>query len=367
MSNALISHEPARTRPVPLLADRARPGAHVVVVQHHTASDEVESLADYIADFLRKNPDLPPGQVLVLAPRRFIGNAIRDALITRGLNATSYFSEDPVQSTGAAEGFALLTLLVNPADRPALRAWLGMGNSSGREPGYRRVRQAAVAANKEPREIVEALATGEDSLPHTDGLLDRWRQLQRRLKELDELTGLELVRAVWPAGDEDSDDIRLMAENIAVTTADPAQILDQLRKEVTQPYLPDSDSDVVRIMSLHKSKGLTASLVVIAGAMAGALPQMDRDLTPAEQEAQLHEARRLFYVAITRATKTLIISAPRLIPFADAMRAQVNVVRTMFSGGQQFAVAAMSPFIGELGGVCPPPVSGTQWRDTEEF
>lgn len=367
MSNSLIAHEPSRTRDVPLQADRARDDASVVAVQHRSLRDEVKTLSDFIAKYLAEHPDLPQGQVLVLTQRRFIGNAIRDALIERGLNSLSYFSEDPVHSTSAAEGMALLTLLVKQNDRTSLRAWLGLASSSGLAGGYARLRGAAQAAGVEPWEMLERIGRGEVRIPYTDALARRFAALSDRLTALAGLDGLPLVRELWPRENRDSDDIRLIAEQIAVASSEPADILEALHQEITQPHLPDSEGDVIRVMSLHKSKGLTASLVVIAGAMAGVLPYVDDDLPLPEQEAKLHEQRRLFYVALTRAKDALVISAPAQVPLSDALRAQVNVVRRRYEGGEAVADVAMSPFLAELGPSCPGTISGEQWRVLEGF
>lgn len=367
MSNALISHEPQRTRLVPLTSDATRPNADVVVVQHRTAADEVAALADFIVKYLDDRPSLPHGQVLVLAPRRFIGNALRDALIDRGLNSMSYFTEDPVQPPSAAEGFALLTLLVDPEDRAALRAWLGMGSASGRTGGYDRLIKEAQAQSLEPSEILRRIDAGSMSVPHTGALVARWRDLTKALGSLAGLTGLDLVRAIWPVENQDCDDIRLTAEAIAVHGGHAATVLEDLRQEITQPTLPDSDGDVIRVMSLHKSKGLTASAVVIAGAMAGAVPHVDYSLPAAERDAQLREQRRLFYVAITRAKDALVISAPLLLPFAQAMKAQVTVVRQAWVNGGKFSVVAMSPFLDELGPECPKAIQTQQWKAAASF
>lgn len=367
MSNSLIANEPARTRQVPLAPQPGRPDASIFVVQHRTLEDEIGTVADFVNDYLNRRPELPAGQVLVLAPRRFIGNRIRDALIARGRNAMSYFTEDPVQAETAAQGMALLTLLVDPLDRPALRAWLGMGSSTGLRGGYQRLVQAAQAAAAEPSEILRQLAAGTLAIPHTAALVARWQSLSNALAPLAGSTSLDLVRAIWPPGDETCDDIRLMAETIAVNVQDPAAILDELRQAITQPYLPDSDGDIIRVMSLHKSKGLTASLVVVAGAMAGALPTIDSSLPAAEQDAQRLEQRRLFYVAITRATDSLVISAPLLVPFAEAMRAQVTVVQRRWIGGEQYSVVAMTPFLGELGAARPATITGESWRANVGF
>ena len=127
---------------------------------------------------------------------------------------------------------------------------------------------------------------------------------------------------------------------------------------MTQPEIPGGQGQVIRVMSLHKSKGLTARVVVIAGCVAGALPTVDRQAPHGEQLRQIEEQRRLFYVAITRTTETLVISGPAQMPFADAM--QMNLVIAPGHGANAILVA--SPFLQELGLQRPPTETGVAWR-----
>ena len=305
---------------------------------------------------------MSPGQVLVLATRRLIGNRIRDALIEHRLNALSYFSEDALEPAAAAEGFCLLTLLVDPADRTALRAWISMGQPNGFAAGYWRLRLAAQERQVELPQAIAAVARGQLRVAYTEGILERWNLLQARLAIFSGLRGLDLVRAIWPLDNEDCADIRLMAENIAIEFPDPRELLETLRQEITQPYLPDSKSDIVRVMSLHKSKGLTARLVVVAGCVAGALPTIDTAESQAIQDFQLEEQRRLFYVAITRPSDTLILSSFTTLPTRDALQNGIHVVRYYRRGGAPFARTAASPFIAELGPSAPTPIDTKTWR-----
>lgn len=362
MSNSLIANEPTRTRAVPLTADPSRANADVMIVQHETLEDEVTGDAAFIDSYLSKHPELPSGQVLVLTPRRFIGNGVRDLLIDRGRNAMSYFTEDPVSTPAAARGMALLTLMVTPSDRSALRAWLGMDSDTGLRGGYRQLIDAAKAGTIEPSEMLARLETGTATASYSEPLVTRWKALNAALAPLSALKGLDLVRAIWPQTDESCDDVRLMAEAIAVKVPDAREILEELRQEITQPYLPDSESDVIRVMSLHKSKGLTAALVVVAGAMAGVLPTIDSKLSRSEQDAQYLEQRRLFYVAITRATDSLLISGHRLVPYAQAKQAGVAIGRSRRIDGESYFLSAMSPFVAELGASCPATKTGGAWR-----
>jgi len=365
LSNALISHDPHTTRPTPLQPSGGGQPADVSVVQHAHLRDEIEGTADYIDKYLHDHPEVAPGRVLVLSPRKFIGNAVKDALIARGRNALSYFNEDAVSSTGAAEGFCLLTLLVNPQDRASLRAWLGLGADDCRKTGAARVRAYCEREDAEFREVMDQLAAGSLSLPYTASVVDRYRTLLARLGELDGLTGLDLVNALWSEGNPECRDIRLLATSIAFRIPEPSDLLDELRTAITQPELPGSDGDIIQVMSLHKSKGLTRDVVFVVGCMAGTLPSIDPSDPPQVRAAQLEEQRRLFYVAITRATSVLVISSSTRLLYADAMHNGATVRRSVFIGGVKHAVTAFTPFITEMGASLPQPVTGAEWRTRE--
>jgi DNA helicase II / ATP-dependent DNA helicase PcrA len=362
MSNALIANDPTTTRPAPLVATPDRPNADVFIVQHNSLADEADALAAFVHKYLTDHPTVPPGQVLVLSPRRVFGNAVRDALIVRRLNAMSYYFEDALDSTDAAEGFCLLLLLVHPGDRAAYRAWLGLRSDSGYSKAYDRLRRLAEALAIEPIATMEQVAAGQLNIPYSNGLKIRHTALRERLEAIRQLRGLALVDALWPASATSASTIRLAAQSLALVYEEPPELLEELRTSITQPELPDSDSSIVRVMSLHKSKGLTAQLVVIVGVVNGAIPTIMSSLAQADQDAHFAEQRRLFYVAMTRATDTLVISSSATVPLNIAMRAGIAFERRFRSGGEFFARTVASPFIAELGAVAPRTVSGANWR-----
>ena len=117
-------------------------------------------------------------------------------------------------------------------------------------------------------------------------------------------------------------------------------------------------------MSLHKSKGLTARLVVIAGCVSGILPTIDSHASPQEQSRQRQEQRRLFYVGLTRSTETLVISSAVRIPRGAAMQMGIPVPPGIHYG---MMTLPASPFLAELGPSAPAPLRGTAWRTNLGF
>lgn len=363
ISNSLISYDPLRSRPTPLIPVQDRPNAEIYIVQHNNNEDETESIADYINSRLNTDRDLRPGQVLVLATRRYIGNKIRQALIQRRLNSLSYFFEDELDQDSAAEGMCLLKLLVEPNDRAALRAWIGIPSSDGFSKSYARIMRIAQDNGIEPRAVLDQLVQNQISIPYTDKVKARYSLLLQRLANVDGLTGLTLVRSLWDINDEQSLDIRLLAESIALSNPLPQELLESLLTAITQPVLPGADSDIIRVMSLHKSKGLTAKIVIVAGCVAGAMPTLTESSdTPIE--AQYNEQRRLFYVAITRATSTLVISSSASMLLRDAMASGVEFTRKLPYGR---VMTPASPFITELGATAPATINTQAWRTAARF
>jgi DNA helicase II / ATP-dependent DNA helicase PcrA len=75
---------------------------------------------------------------------------------------------------------------------------------------------------------------------------------------------------------------------------------------ITRDDLEDEEGGEVNLMTIHAAKGLEFEVVFIAGCEDGIIPHA-RSLE--EGEGSLEEERRLFYVAVTRARKRLLVSA----------------------------------------------------------
>ena len=80
--------------------------------------------------YWRTTADTAAGRVHILAARRQLGYAVRDALLATGVVAHSFFNEqaldgNQLEACQAQGTYALMTLLAEPEDRVALRCWCG--------------------------------------------------------------------------------------------------------------------------------------------------------------------------------------------------------------------------------------------------
>ena len=195
--------------------------------------------------------------------------------------------------------------------------------------------------------------------------MTRYHELVFKLQNFMGLTGTLLVDQLWPVGDPDCSDVRAFALALGLATPSLSndELLNELIEVITQPELPGVDDDIVRVMSLQKSKGLTAKCVVIVGCMTGALPMLRADYSPAIARQAYEEQRRLFYVALTRTTETLVISSAATGLFQDVVSMGLPTSRSI----PGYCVIHSSPYISELGASSPQAVSGNQWRGTLGF
>jgi superfamily I DNA/RNA helicase len=135
-----------------------------------------------------------------------------------------------------------------------------------------------------------------------------------------------------------------------------------MMREITQPDVPPTVEEV-RLMSLHKSKGLSSPYVFVAGCVEGNLPpSFDHLPSKAARDAALEESRRLFYVGITRVKAependrpgSLFITYAQQMATKDAYGAKIDFKTR--SG--RMANLLPSRFIRELGPAAPAPVKG---------
>jgi DNA helicase II / ATP-dependent DNA helicase PcrA len=357
IADCLIKHNYPSGSDPRLLPMATNTEGEVKIVQWNSMQEEANGISAFIKH-LTSDRGYGAGDIMVLSPRRLLGYGVRDSLVTKGVAVHSFYHEEMLEGEGVQRAFALLTLLVNKEDRVALRFWLGYGSPSWRAGAYEHLRDHCNESGQSPWAALEDLDVGNLKLKGTSGVVARFRDLKQELAALGPLTGLALIDYLFPEAEVDSFAIREAAQLAGLDDKDAKNILRALTGVITQPAMPE-EGEFVRVMSLHKSKGLTSKVVIVAGCIQGLVPFLDRDHNSAEASANLKEQRRLFYVAITRATDILVISS-----FATIERKVAHKIgaRTKQSGGNEFhALTASSGFLKELGPSAPTPVLGQAW------
>jgi superfamily I DNA/RNA helicase len=99
-----------------------------------------------------------------------------------------------------------------------------------------------------------------------------------------------------------------------------------LRYKIATREAPDADTQAdLEVMTLWGAKGITADHVYLLGLCDEALPGERRSEYPGTENEYLEEQRRLFYVSLTRARKTLFLSRARMILLGEARQLGLKV------------------------------------------
>ena len=322
LANALIGHNREtdphlRLSPYPTNAD-----GEIHVVQWHNPEEEAQGLAAYV-DHLVREEEVSEQQIMILCPRRQMGYRIRDLIRGSGVSVHSFYHEETLESTEAQRALTLLSLLHDPDDRVALRWWLGAGSSTHRAGSYARLWSYCEENHQGPIEVLEQIERGHLRIPYVGGLLPRYRELRDGLAELVELPVAEVIDALFPAEETQLEPLRDVVRRARAEIGDVSDLFGYINAEIRHSEVPTGP--FVRVMSLHKSKGLTSQVVIVTGCSEGLIPSQGPASDVQSDIERMEEQRRLFYVAVTRTTERLVLSSFTGIPYRDAMRNNISV------------------------------------------
>lgn len=140
-------------------------------------------------------------------------------------------------------------------------------------------------------------ALTDDHVHLSDWLAD----LQTRLNDRWYESGDELTNIRPDAGEENEALRSVVARGYEHLDAQPSATVGSFRLAMTQPE--EFGFDGVDLLSFHAAKGLEWDTVVLVGIESGYVPH-----SGATSRDALDEETRLFYVAVTRATRQLIVT-----------------------------------------------------------
>ena len=363
MANSLISHNVMRPVPRQLEARDENGEGNVQIIQFVSLEDEINGVVSAVKEMI--NCGTPPGHILVLAQRGVIGTPIYEMLAEEEIPVKSYYAESELDDEEAQRRFALLKLYVNRNDRVALRWLLGLGSNNWRAPSYKRIRERCEQENTSPWQVLSNVADGHYSIPYTGSIVGIFKNIRDQIEELEECQDLRaVVDIIFPENHEETNDLREVAVRVLeeIGEDDRVKFLNEMTTFIAKPEIP-TEVEEVRIMSLHKSKGLSSPVTIIAGCVEGLLPMRpDSNLSPQAQASFIEEQRRLFYVGVSRVKAspengqpgTLLLTYSQRMPLATAMKSGITPAAVNYGT----AILNASRFIAELGPDAPAPIAG---------
>lgn len=219
---------------------------------------EIKDVISYLRLTAMEDDDMSFRRVVNLPARKF-GDA--------SMKALAKIAEE--------EGIPLMTALrrnidVKPFNKPSLRKFIEL-----------------IDAARE-RSLVMPVSELADWLMTTSGLADLYRndEEEERLENIAELMNSMKEFEAGRMDDDDADLVSYLQEIALYTNTDRS-----------------TDSEKVRMMTIHQSKGLEFAEVFVVGLTEGIFPN-HRSIRERRQDGE-EEERRLMYVATTRAEKML--------------------------------------------------------------
>jgi len=314
------------------LRTEAEPGASLLRLKATGATEESTTIVDRINDLYGEGISLE--QIAVFYRAHYLSRGLEQALKDKGIPYEIIGGQTFFERREVKDLLAFLRVLANPVDEVSMRRIINVPPRGLGKISLEKLQAAAFAEGMSLREAVaeptmhamlsakarKGLAALSETLDKAQAAAESGAHLA--LKVILEGTGY--IRHATSFGDaEDS----AREDNIAELVSDTVEF--DAAPEVESPFeddMPatglagylqhvalltsadkDDDGPSVRMMTIHAAKGLEFDHVFVAGLEEGVFPSM----RTADDPEGLEEERRLMYVALTRARKTLMLSSAR--------------------------------------------------------
>jgi DNA helicase-2/ATP-dependent DNA helicase PcrA len=275
------------------------------------------SLIELVKQYTIKEPE---NSVLIVLPKNdYIPIYLRE-LTAAGLAVEDLSNLKP--DDNLKKFWLVLRVLVNPSNQLAIQGilslketrWLGLFEKLLEKIDWASYRTTMIESIREHRADLEASSSGKNrvALENVYKLIDeienyqKWYAARRPTIKEDLIEATVVCKWLFPDYDP--------ASSLSVIDSVTEQLLESGIKidelfEVLSYFLPIIEEkpapnpDIkIRVTTLGKAKGLEADLVIV--------PDLEDNILPGQRD--LSEAKRLLYVAITRAIKVLIIASVKI-------------------------------------------------------
>jgi DNA helicase-2/ATP-dependent DNA helicase PcrA len=296
----------------------------VDVVHYHAKDDSDEGL--FVATEIQKlvkEKNLKYSDFAILYRANYVSRIIEQSLIKESIPYSIWGSIRFFERKEIKDVLSYLRLIVFGDDLSLLR----IINVPSRKLGkvfVEDIKKISEQNNSSLFKAIETNALNRKSAIEFVNLINEFRirkdeiSVSDLVKEILDKTGLtDLYRA---DGDEDRlDNIKELQNSImSIENEDVEKLtLENYLQEIalyTDMDVDDKKTDRVKLMTIHTSKGLEFPYVFLCGFTDGVLPSY-----MSMKEKRLEEERRLTYVAVTRAEKSLYITESEGFNFQSGM------------------------------------------------
>lgn len=313
------------------------------LVEENNQDDEFGFVLENIIE--KVNNDVDPKEIIVLVPRKKLGldfvRYARDQQLPE--NLSFQFVVKGEYSEVEQEKILLLGIIANPKSVLRIRSYIGLKDRNNYAEEFS-------AIKKKYGNIRKAIQNAKPA--DFDGRQRRLRSVCARLQEVRDFIERHkntedvdtILDEIFPPNNEEWADIRniffeLREENDTIQTL-YSKFLDHSRTL-------EARGNVVRVMSLIASKGLDADHVYIIGCNDGNIPGENCSIHLTNHEHK-QEQRRLLFVGVTRAKKSLTITWSRHILYQQSCGHYTSSVRTVTIGGEKYSQVGLSEFLQEV-------------------
>lgn len=358
MANALISNNPDIGR-APLLPFEEKEDGEIHFLQWNTLKQEIEGIGKIIESLKDSEENL--GEIIVLCPSSKIASMIFSVLEDFDIPAINFFCDlfdntpSNTEESVPLYGISLLDLLINPKDRVALRCLLGYRKGGLRNEQWKKVMTYSESHRISPYNVLEGMEKGQiDIGSKVPSLIDRFTEVCTEIEQLKTLSKTEIIESLFPLDNLWSSQIRSYYSALDdKENLDLSEISKRIKEYFGKTDVP-SEFSVVRIMSLHKAKGLNCNITFVTNFIQGLIPRIYDKRSVLTEKMDLEEKRRLFYVATTRHKDKIYITNSLAMDDSLARKLMIPVSGHLFGGVR----TDPSEFVSNCQSTLPDPIGG---------
>lgn len=315
-------------------------GGEVALVQKAKQNDEFSFVLNDIIEKVKNGVN--PKEVIVLVPRKKLGldfvKYAREQQLPE--NLSFQFVVKGKFSETEQDKILLLGIIANPKSVLRVRSYVGLKDRNNYAAEFSELKQKygnirKVIQNAKP----EDFDGRKRRLRTVCALLQEVREFIERHKKTEDVD--IILDEIFPPDNEEWADIR----NILTELREEGDTIQTLySKFLDHSRMLETRGSVVRVMSLIASKGLDAEHVYIIGCNDGNIPGNNRSVYLTDHEHK-QEQRRLLFVGVTRAKKSLTVTWSRNILFSQSRGHYTGSVRTITIDSERYSQVGLSEFL----------------------